>query len=165
MYIRYFLTACSLFYGSLIAQEKQMISLRDRMYFNRNFLTDKTTGLLVEGDEQKVAEACRRFDGWVKFTVGNIHSVEIPTLKVLDFAHQPGIYRIETISALGNLMMDTARIQNNIDSAHLGFVPLTSGYSGKGVIVGIIDGGIYWQHPDFKNPDGSTRIRFIWDQL
>ncbi len=36
--------------------------------------------------------------------------------------------------------------------------------SGKGVIVGIIDSGIDYAHPDFRNPDGSTRILELWDQ-
>ena len=36
--------------------------------------------------------------------------------------------------------------------------------SGKGVLVGIIDSGIDYTHPDFRNPDGTTRILYIWDQ-
>ena len=38
------------------------------------------------------------------------------------------------------------------------------GLSGKGVIVGIIDSGIDFTHPDFRNVDGTSRILFIWDQ-
>ena len=37
-------------------------------------------------------------------------------------------------------------------------------YTGKDVVVGIIDSGIDWSHEDFKNPDGSSRILWIWDQ-
>lgn len=37
-------------------------------------------------------------------------------------------------------------------------------YTGKDVVVGIIDSGIDWAHEDFKNPDGSSRILWIWDQ-
>ncbi len=35
---------------------------------------------------------------------------------------------------------------------------------GTGVIVGIIDTGIDYQHPAFRHNDGSTRIVSIWDQ-
>lgn len=38
------------------------------------------------------------------------------------------------------------------------------GLSGKGVMVGIIDSGIDYTHPDFKNEDGTSRILFLWDQ-
>jgi subtilisin family serine protease len=31
------------------------------------------------------------------------------------------------------------------------------------VIVGVIDSGIDWRHPDFINPDGTSRILAIWD--
>ncbi len=35
---------------------------------------------------------------------------------------------------------------------------------GTNVLVGIIDGGIDFAHDDFRLPDGSSRIRFLWDQ-
>lgn len=35
--------------------------------------------------------------------------------------------------------------------------------TGKGVIIGIIDSGIDWKHPDFIKPDGTSRIIAIWD--
>ena len=38
-----------------------------------------------------------------------------------------------------------------------------SGTTGKGVIVGIIDSGVDWRHLDFRKPDGTTRIKFLWD--
>lgn len=36
--------------------------------------------------------------------------------------------------------------------------------SGEGVLVGIIDSGIDYTHPDFRNEDGSTRIHSIYDE-
>ena len=38
-----------------------------------------------------------------------------------------------------------------------------TGATGSGVIVGVFDTGIDWSHPDFQNPDGTTRILYIWD--
>jgi subtilisin family serine protease len=35
---------------------------------------------------------------------------------------------------------------------------------GEGVLVAIIDSGIDYSHPDFRNEDGTTRISALWDQ-
>lgn len=39
-----------------------------------------------------------------------------------------------------------------------------SNLTGMGCIVGVIDSGIDYAHPDFRNPDGTTRILSLWDQ-
>ena len=36
--------------------------------------------------------------------------------------------------------------------------------NGKGVVVGVIDWGIDFAHPNFRNPDGTTRLLALWDQ-
>ena len=36
--------------------------------------------------------------------------------------------------------------------------------SGKGVLIGILDSGIDYAHPDFRKEDKSTRIAALWDQ-
>lgn len=36
--------------------------------------------------------------------------------------------------------------------------------SGRGTLVAIVDSGIDYTHPDFLQPDGSTRIACLWDQ-
>lgn len=35
---------------------------------------------------------------------------------------------------------------------------------GEGVLVAMIDSGIDYSHPDFRNEDGTTRIAGLWDQ-
>ena len=35
---------------------------------------------------------------------------------------------------------------------------------GKGVLIGIVDSGIDYENPDFRNADGTTRILALWDQ-
>lgn len=39
-----------------------------------------------------------------------------------------------------------------------------SGLNGNGVLFACIDSGVDYRHPDFCNEDGTTRIRYLWDQ-
>lgn len=38
------------------------------------------------------------------------------------------------------------------------------GLSGKGILMGVVDSGVDYRHPDFCNADGTTRILSLWDQ-
>ncbi len=54
--------------------------------------------------------------------------------------------------------MDLARVETRTDLAFS-----TYGVSGQGVIVAILDRGIDWKNNDFRNDDGTTRIKYIFD--
>lgn len=40
----------------------------------------------------------------------------------------------------------------------------SNGLTGKGILVGVVDSGVNFFHPDFRNEDGSSRILYLWDQ-
>ncbi len=42
--------------------------------------------------------------------------------------------------------------------------PSGFGLTGNGTIVAIIDSGIDYTHPEFRNEDGTSRILYLWDQ-
>ena len=84
--------------------------------------------------------------------------------------------QIAKVSALAEVdFVDTPKFlktNNDISVASTGASLLHAGkldntpYKGDGVIVAIIDTGIDWDHPDFKNPLDQTKSRIlrIWDQ-
>lgn len=65
----------------------------------------------------------------------------------------PMIFTLESSSA--------GLYQYEMGSEHLN---PSLGLFGLGIIIGIVDTGIDYQHPAFKNNDNSTRILSIWDQ-
>ena len=54
--------------------------------------------------------------------------------------------------------MDQVRIRTRANEA-----ADTHGVTGRGVTVAILDRGIDWRHPDFRHPNGTTRIKWLLD--
>jgi len=140
----------------------QNIMLRNFHRENSNS-TDQIV-FLVKGNENDVATAVASCGGKIKYKVKDIFSVNIPASKALEFTTSLKNAYTEFTTAKGVPLADSMLINNRIDSVRAGLGILPRGYDGEGVIIGIIDTGIDFNHPDFKNPDGTTRVKFIWDQ-
>ncbi|MBI2259714.1 MAG: S8 family peptidase [Flavobacteriia bacterium] len=61
------------------------------------------------------------------------------------------------------LLNDSSRAMHFVNEVHSGQSPLTQAYTGKNVIIGYIDTGCDYQHPDFKDENGNSRIIRYWD--
>ena len=59
-------------------------------------------------------------------------------------------------------LADTAIVRHKINLVHDG-IGLDTSYTGKGVILGIVDQGLDFNHPDFKHSNGQTRVLRYWD--
>ncbi|MBS1625535.1 MAG: S8 family serine peptidase [Bacteroidetes bacterium] len=144
--------------GSLLLHRK----LRDARYAQSTELEH----IMVKGDPGALQALTTQYHGVYKYSVGRISSVSIAYKDLSAFAASPSVEAVEAGADIGHgkAFMDTARIMNNIDSAQQGIAPLAMPYKGAGVVVGIIDGGIYFRHQDFRKANGDTRVRYIWDQ-
>ncbi len=151
------------------AQQAIVSSKLDLRLFKRlqqGDIRNQNMPLLVRGNQDLIKELTESLKGIYKYGYNGISSVEIPEKNLLAFSNSKAVEKIESTGGKGVFLMDTARIRNNVDSVLGGFAPLVNSLKGKNVVVGIIDGGIYWQHFDFKKPtDSTTRIKYIWDQV
>ena len=102
-------------------------------------------------------------DFQIHYKAGNIYSISATISSIKELAKLNNIVRIEYVEHHWQLMSDTAHVRNRIKNIKLGATPLLQAYDGTGVIVGIIDSGTDFNHPDFKDVNGNSRIKYLWD--
>jgi minor extracellular serine protease Vpr len=95
---------------------------------------------------------------------GNIWTIKIPVDRVEAFTSlESGIDFIQLDQPIYSTM-DVARSKTNVDLVHEG-TDLPQAFTGKDVVVGILDVGFDYTHPTFYDVDGNDyRIKRIWEQ-
>ncbi len=96
---------------------------------------------------------------------GNIYTALVPINQLASVAKNSSVKYLAIGEKLSSLM-DSARIQTNVNQVHQGLAPLTMPYTGKGVVVGVIDQGFDYTHPNFYDSTGTSnyRIKRVWQQ-
>ncbi|MFW5659317.1 MAG: S8 family serine peptidase, partial [Bacteroidota bacterium] len=123
--------------------------------------------MLIQADPGQVEALALAADATIQSRVGDIFSITLPIGRLNVLAAHPGLIRAEYFPA--------EKVETNADSAAiLSFVPpvwngdspLNRAYTGKGVVVGIIDSGMDYEHPAFRWASDQKRSRILrfWDQ-
>jgi len=95
--------------------------------------------------------------------LGNLFTALIPINSLEDLFSVEGILKIE-IAEKVHSTMDNARTLSNVNQVHSG-TGLPQTYTGNGVIVGVIDEGFDYTHPNFKIINTSQpKISRVWEQ-
>ncbi len=81
--------------------------------------------------------------------VGKIELVE--NAAEIEYVEKPKQYYFDTVGPADNACISGITVREPF-------------LSGTGVLVAVLDTGIEYTREDFRNPDGSTRIQFLWDQ-
>lgn len=96
---------------------------------------------------------------------GTILSTSIPADNLISVSQLPSVKYIEIGRPVHQRMNNVRSEQfSNVNKIHEG-TGLTQAYTGKDVIVGIIDGGFQYNHINFYDTEGKNlRIKRIWNQ-
>ncbi len=93
---------------------------------------------------------------------GNIWTVQVPYDKVVLFCQMSGIAYIQ-IDEPARAQLDAARKTTKVDSVQNG-IDLPMKYSGKGVVIGVIDFGFDYNHPAFYDTlHAKYRVKRVWE--
>jgi subtilisin family serine protease len=115
------------------------------------------TKVLVElsGDEPPRTSDQR----WARVADG-FWSVELATDAVATLADSPAVRFVEGPRPFAPTLVGSVPA-TRADAVH---AMAPAGRTGAGVVVGIIDFGLDVTLDDFRRPDGSTRVAYLWDQ-
>ncbi len=116
---------------------------------------------LVQCSSEEVLRehGCRIYSHW-----GNIYAVAVPKRELGALSLRPEVMRIEC-GRVCDAMTDTAAIITRSDVLRYP-TPTRSAYTGRGVVVGVMDIGFDLTNPSFYSRNAGTyRVRSFWDML
>ncbi len=147
-----------------LAQKTEHGNFYLQHYLKNNGDSDVPVGLFVKGNLSEIQNQLESRNGLYRGSVKGWHYIRIASNKLEGMIQEKCITSVNFRTYQGHPMNDTMRVNNRINPVHSGQAPLDTAYTGQGVLMGYIDTGIDWKHPDFMHPDSSTRILYIWDQ-
>lgn len=122
---------------------------------------DEPVSCFIEGAVSPAA--IEALGGRLGRTSGGLTTMRLPRGRLNEAARLPGVTRIRAATRM-EPTLDLSGPDIRSPLVHQGLPDTALGNVGEGVIVGIVDTGIDWAHPDFKTPGGGTRIVGLWDQ-
>lgn len=96
------------------------------------------------------------------FELNGMMTARIPLANLAELAKVRGVLYVQCSSPISQ-MLDKARSETGADKVLSG-EELAVPYTGKGVIIGIVDAGFDYTHAAFYDKDRNLRIKRVWEQ-
>ena len=156
------LSAPQLMAQSKLAPNAQHFLKAEQMRQSRN-AQSQLLDAYISVDGQADIAALEKLGIRVNLDLGDILTAQIPLPQVEALADFPWVKYVQ-LAATPKQMMDKSRAITGVDKIHQG-IGLKGAFTGKDVVIGVIDAGFDYTHPTFFTPDGKTlRIKRVWEQ-
>lgn len=121
--------------------------------------------VFVKVQNETAFSLIEEYGGQIQTIAGNICTATLPFSSIVPLSEQSEILSINAAVEV-KPTLDVARVLSNNSLVNDGQSPLQKGYTGKGVVVGMIDTGIDFTHPAFYSDASLSEYRIIyaWNQ-
>ncbi len=144
-------------------QERQASAEPQGYVYKKTGATTYLSAMIRVSDSAQAIQGIEAAGGVIGTKAGRVWTVRVPVDAVSRFTSVKGIDYIQLDEPLVFPRMDRARKQTRVDSVHGGY-ELPMPYTGKNVLVGIIDFGFDYNNPLFYDSTGSRfRLRKVWE--
>lgn len=118
----------------------------------------------VSYEGQATLDSMRQLGVQLGTVTDSIVTAQIPLDAVQEVAALTGVHIIQAARTV-YAQLDSSRITTGAVQVQGGAAPLKQPFLGKGVLVGDIDAGLDFTHPDFRTAGrGDLRLRSVWLQ-
>jgi len=176
MLIRFILLITSLGFLNLYGQQTAQLSPNLRLWLSQNKNTKNNEVIRYKVDNTvylsaivKVNTTQINFQQLVNLGIkvgtqaGDIYTMQIPEKQIVNLTQLKGILYVQLDEPIA-ANIDPARRSSRVDSVQMG-INLPMAYTGKNVVVGIIDAGFDYSHPTFYDTLGNVlRVKRVWEQ-
>lgn len=118
--------------------------------------------LLVQVSSSEAEIQMKELGCQIMSHTSTIYSIKAPANAIDKLSGLSSINAIEA-SRSYKVDLDSSKKAMNAENVTAANVTPTNIIGGEGVLVGILDTGIDFVHPDFLNADGTTRVLKLWD--
>ena len=102
----------------------------------------------------------------VRYQIGDMVVLNVPADKLLQLEQVEAFSYIradEMMSKINEKAREATNVEKVNNAAAAAAQQLPKAYTGEGVVIGVIDAGIDYNHAAFRNADGTTRIKKVID--
>jgi subtilisin family serine protease len=159
--VKYILSKTQIGNGKIISVDEKLFGKDKLVQLYRSEKNEVMVQMLIRAISiQAASNIILAYGGVINTIAGDIIVAEIPLKVIPELTMKEEISFLEA-SSIKYPTINVSRTETKVDVVHNG-TGLPQPYKGTNVVLGIIDSGIDWKHPDFKNTGGS-RIQYLWD--
>lgn len=137
------------------------LTARGRVIAAQEGETNAAISAFITLDNGNDAALLRSHGAHITARMGNTVSVTLPASRLEDIASLPGVSLVSPAQRL-TLCNDTARSVSHGDSVRLADLSRLTPYTGRGVVVGMVDVGFDFNHINFKDENGNSRVARVY---